>query len=281
MPGLSNGTSNAADYNIGRGVVYLSPLDATTGLPTNQWRDVGNAPSFSAGVTTEKYQHKSSRAGLKTIDLEAVIGQEAEISIELDEWNDENLALFFSGTTNAYTNGSVAGFTEYVMVPDGKLLALRHYQVVSSTGVRCFDIDSSKLTVKTNEGSPVTLVLGTDFTVNSSMGLIYILNTAKVTTAIAATKGLKVTLTADASASPIRQVKALKVTNEKVAIMFCQENANGETEAEVIVHKISLSADGELGFISDEAGVMKFKGKAEKNVNGDTITRSVATVPRY
>jgi hypothetical protein len=270
----TTGKPNTSDYSLGRGVIYFSLID-NAGKPL-AWRDLGNAPEFNVSIEKETLEHQSSRSGLKVVDKEVVISQSVSCAFKLDELNHENLAAFFSGEKAAYTNAAIAGFAEWVMVPDGKLEAGRWYDIQSSAGARAYGIDFTKLTVKDNQGAPVTLVKDTDYEVDAKMGRIFTISTSTaIATAIAAGKGLKVTLTADGTAHAVNEVRALTQSAVKGALKFIGENpANNDEKSELVFHQISLKADGDFGLISDEFTQMGFTGKAEKNTSNTLVAAS-------
>lgn len=261
------GTADSKSYNLGRGIVYVSVLTAA-GLPTS-WRDLGNAPAFTCTSSDTVLEHKSSRGGLATIDRQITTEVKLELGITLDEFNFENLSTWLFGTEGAYTNGTIAGFSNYVMVPDGNLALGRWYDIQSAAGVRCYQVDTADLTVTTNEGSPTPMVLNTDYTVDTVMGRIFVLATSTVAaTSITAVKGLKVTLTADADANLVDSVKALLNSGLLVAVKFIGSNpADSDKLVEYEFHQVTLKADSDLALIGDTFAEMKFKGVAEKNTN--------------
>jgi hypothetical protein len=274
MPGPNTlGTPNTDDYNLGRGIIYFAVLDPTTDAPL-YWRDMGNAPAFTISADSETLQHFSSREGLKTLDREVTLQRTLNLSFTLDEWNDENLAALFSATQTEPTNGSVAGFTEYEMVAPGDALGGRWYDVVNSSGVRCYDVDSAKLVIKTTAGSPVTLVEDTDYTMDNEMGRFFLISTAaRIITMVTAGEGLDVTLTAKAGASDIYKIASLAETEINGAIKFISSNAADDgSRREFTIHKVSLKADGDVAMIGDDWGEMPFTAAAEQNADGDTMT---------
>jgi hypothetical protein len=272
----TTGKANTNDYQVGRGKLYWADVDSS-GYPI-KWRDLGNAPEFNLSIAVETLEHFSSREGLKSTDKEVVISQKVSCAFKLDEWNNENMALLFSGAKATHTNVGVAGFTEYVMVADGNLELGRWYDIQNSSKARAYDVDPTKLTVKTNETTPVTLVKDTDYEVDTEMGRIFILSSStKAQTSITAGKGLKVTLTADATADAVNEVRALTTTNVVGALKFIAINpANNDAQAEFVFHKISLKADGDSALIGDDWGQMGFTAAAEKNEvvspNSPTLT---------
>ena len=209
MPGPNTtGLPQTEDYNLGRGIIYLATINATTGKPdAGGWRDVGNAPEFNVTVEAETLEHRSSRQGLQVVDKEVVISQDASLNFSLDELNAENLALFFSGAKATHTNAAIAGFTEYEMITAaaGGVTLGRWYDIVDSNGNRAYVIDATKLDLD-NGDDDTDLVLNTDYTLDLTMGRIFLLSTA---TNISAGEALDVTLTADAGAGVTSQVRGL------------------------------------------------------------------------
>lgn len=271
MPGSNTtGTANTNDYLLGRGILKFSANDATTGLPTGGFRDLGNAPEFTITCTSQTLEHFSSRAGLKVLDKEIVISQDCEIKFKLDEWNFENLALWASGDQIAATNAAIAGFTTWVMVANTKLALGRYYDVVNSTGVRAYDITAGvNLTITTAQTVPVAMVEDTDYTFDRRRGTIFIKTTSTVAAAAIAEsggKGLNVALAASAGATVTQQVNGLTTTTIEGTLKFEGVNA-GNSDSPIIIdfHKVKVAADGDMSLIGDNLAEMSFKGKATKN----------------
>lgn len=272
MPINKTGLANPNNYVLGRGNVWVANLDAD-GNP-QAWRDLGNAPELSCSIDVEDLTHVSSRKGARVTDKRIILETTMNVNLSFDEVQDfENLALWLFGETSEPTNAAVAGFAEYQMVPDGALELARHYQIINSSGLRAFDIDTADLTVKTSAGVPVTLVLGTDYEVDTVLGTFFTLSTSTaIQTAITAGDGLLVTLTADAGASAdLHQVSAMTETTKIVAIRFCLENpADADRVTEFVWPKVTLAADGDLALIGDEFAVAAMTGVAEQ---GDVGSR--------
>lgn len=263
------GLPDPGDYTLGRGRLYFADIDATTGLPdANGFRFMGNCPEFNVSITAEKLEHKSSQTGLSVTDLEILKSLKVELKFSLDEQNDENMALWSAGEEGSITNPAIAGFSATVMTDAVKLG--RWYEIRNSSGVRAYDIDTSKLTVRRDpSGTPVTLVLNDDYEVNTKMGLIFFL-ADPATASLVDGDEIDVALSADAGASPVYEVKALTTTEGlSGCLLFIQENAQGSVQREFRFHEVSISADGDLGLISEEIGVMQFSGSVTKNVLAD------------
>lgn len=104
MAGINNsGRANPDDYQLGRGIIYFAPQDATSGPVNGEaenglYRDLGNATEFNLTVDSETLEHTSSLQGLQTVDKEVRLSQQISFAFTLDEINFDNLAEFFSGT---------------------------------------------------------------------------------------------------------------------------------------------------------------------------------------
>lgn len=281
MPGPNTtGLSRPDDLVLGRGKVYLAEL--TTANKPKGYRFVGNVPEFTLSQEVETLEHRSSIEGLQTVDKEVTISQDLNVSFNFDELNHENFAMFFSGTKATHTNVAIAGFSQWAMIPDGELALGMIYEIRNSSGERAYDIASEDLDIETSNGSPVTLVEGTDYTLDLEMGLIHILSTSSaVATAISGSEDLNVTLTAEATASVVDEVQGLVQTPQAVALKFIGINpANSDSKTEVQVHKITLKGDGDLGLIGEEWAVGTITGKAEtaENWDADSPTMVIRTV---
>lgn len=277
----TTGKPNTDDYSLGRGIVYFSALDAVTERPLS-YRDLGNAPEFNITVEVETLEHQSSRKGLKVTDKEVTISQKINLSFQLDEINHENLAEFFSGDKATHTNVSVAGFAEYAMIPDPTVELGRWYDIVNASGERAYDVRISDLAMQTSNATPVPLVVDVDFEIDEEMGRVFLLSASTVVaTAITGNEDIDVTLTAEAAAKDVNEVRALTKTSVSGALKFVAENpVDADKQTEYQFHKVSLKADGDFALIGDEFTVMGFTAVAETNETAepDSPTLTVRTV---
>lgn len=259
----TTGIPKTEDYLLGRGAIYFASIVTATGKPdANGFRHLGNAPEMAVAMEVETLEHQSSLEGLKVVDKEVVISQKANVTFALDEVNHENLSLFFSGSQAAHTNVAVAGFTKHTMVSAVKLG--RWYELVNSAGERAYDIEAADLLLETGA---TTLVLDTDYTLDLEMGMIFLLSTASN---ISDADPLSATLTAEATAKAVNEVRGLTSTNVIGALKFVGINpANNDKKEEWQFHKVQLKADGDFSLISDEFTQMGFTAAAERNTLAD------------
>lgn len=254
------GTPLTSDYQLGRGILYFASIDAVTGKP-GPYRDLGNCSDFQVTINTETLQHKSSRTGTKVVDKEVVISQEMALSFKLDEISDENLALFYTGAKATHTNVAIAGFAEINQAYQAVTLGV-WYEIRNAAGARAYDIDTTKLLLEKDAGSDVALVEGTDYTLNAQMGLIFLKTTA---VNIANGDNMNVTLTADATAAVVDEVRALTAVSVVGALKFIGDNpANSGEKSEYQFHQVTVKSKGSQALIGDTFQEIEFEGSAEK-----------------
>ena len=269
MPGVgrqsSNGEPSVTEYQLGGGKVFLAEL-ATGGLPQT-YRKVGNTPEFTVTVNTESYEHSSTQEGAPAQDLSVIIDSGGSIGFTLENFSAENLALFLLGEVSDYTNPGIAGMTDAVVVADGDIEVTGYYQIRTTAGLAVFGITSTNaIAVSTTNATPVLLVLDTDYTVDVNSGIIHLLDTSVIDTAIAASEGLTCTLAADASATLVDLVTMLSDIEKDVALLFEAINAADNNKRTYYhFHKISLAANGDANLISAEAGTLPMTGQVEVN----------------
>lgn len=280
--GVSNstGTTQTADYNLGRGRVYISELDSSTGLPLS-YRDLGNCPAFSLSVDVEELIHQSSREGLRTVDKRLVISQTVNLSFTLEELSAENLSLFFSGAVEEATNPTVAGLTAYNITTDAVLG--RWYPIYdSSTGIRALNIDATNLSLEADpSGSATAMVEDTDYTVDEKMGMIFLLSTASN---VSAGDTVEVTLAADAGAAgTVTQTRGVSRSGKDFALKFIGVNpADNDQEFEVELHSVQVNADGDFSLISEgELTQMPVSGTAQQNESWPDSESKTMTITSY
>lgn len=89
--------ASITNYYIGTGVVTWTPLGSNTPV------DLGNCPKFEFDPKVQTLAHYSSRLGRKMKDDSRIIVMEPEITLTLDEWTQENLAMMLIGSQNGNT----------------------------------------------------------------------------------------------------------------------------------------------------------------------------------
>lgn len=134
------------NYTIGRGEIFFGELDANNNIIGERF--LGNCPSAEVTVTTEKAEHTSSTSGLAEVDDTTVISVAYSIALQIDDPDDDNLALFLAGSSATVTQSA----TPVVDESFATVKSNREYQLgrttSNPTGVR----DVSSVTVESLEG---------------------------------------------------------------------------------------------------------------------------------
>jgi hypothetical protein len=273
------GKKNPEYYAIGRGCLLFAPIDATTGAP-GAYRELGNAPDFATTLTTEELEHFSSCSGVSTKDRSITISIDLSLSFTLEEINDENLSDLLLGTMSTYVNPAIAGFADATQIANADIVKQRWYNIIDGSGNRAYGITATNdIVLEDGAGTPsVTLVEGTDFTVDSAAGMFYLEDTATVDALIATSEDLVCTLTADPSATPVSEIATLTRTKVEGALKFVRLDAAGDGDKqEWEFHKVKLAANGDASLISENTLIaLPFTGEAQSNdtysPNSPTLT---------
>lgn len=149
-------------YFSGQGKVYAAPRGV--GGAAGAFKFLGNVPELSVAMATSVIEHKESTSGSRITDQRIVKENKASCSMVLEEFNANNLVMALYGTTTAITGSTVTGEA----FPSG---------LVAGDFVRTKFPKISAVTIKDGAGSPVTLVAGTDYAIESANhGLIRIIS---------------------------------------------------------------------------------------------------------
>ena len=146
------------DYTLGKGKVLFQAETTFTG----KYRDLGNASAFSVSIETENLDHYSSRTGTKTKDKDIVTQITAKGSLTLDDVNINNIKEWFFGSSITHTSQTIdASATSNLTASKGKWVEIGKYNITTLVVKDVTDVN--------------TYVLGTDYEVDLSAGLLRVL----------------------------------------------------------------------------------------------------------
>lgn len=94
-------------YYSGQGSLYVATRNVTTGRPEGLVA-VGNVPTLEISIEVEKFEHKESETGNRTVDLTIIQEQNATFNMVIESFQTRNLALAFFGTASEVTGAAVA-----------------------------------------------------------------------------------------------------------------------------------------------------------------------------
>ena len=224
------------NQTIGRGKVYVATFKSGTHTP-DLWRYVGNSPSFSVNIQSDKLEHFSSDSGVRVKDKSVTLQTNRTGSLVLDDINAENLALFFFGSTSTLAQTSATAQTETVT---GTKKGYYHQLGISGgnpTGVR--SISNVGITV-----SSVAKTAGTDFVVDAVRGTIYIPDTSTIADAST------MVITYDRAAVSRKQIISGS-TEIEGALRYVADNPDGE-DNDFYMPYVKLSANGDFNLKGDD-----------------------------
>ena len=149
-------------YASFQGRVFLGKRD-DNGLPI-EVRSPGNVAELKLALKTEILEHFESQTGQRSLDHRMVKQKSASVTLTIEEFTKENLALALygshvTGTTGTVTAEPIGGATPVV----GDRYFLAHPKV-------------SSLVITDSAGTPATLTLGTHYTADTDFGALQFLD---------------------------------------------------------------------------------------------------------
>lgn len=199
---------------------------------------MGNSPKLEISLKSDVSIKKESRSGFRLPVKRLTKGNEAELSLTLDESTLDNLALGLYGTVVTKASGTVTAELLPLAAVAGDRFQLANPKV-------------SAVVVKDSTGTPLTLALNTNYTVDADSGHIVIVDPGvfvqpfKVDYAYAASKKVG----AFTQAAP-----------ERMIILEGVNTADNNRRVRVTVFRTQMDPLANLGLIHEEFGSVELKG---------------------
>lgn len=232
--------ANGDNLRLGRGEVYFDRFAA--GVSTGE-RFLGNVTALTLATSDEKIEKYSSVESSSPLLKSVNIRRTVEATLTLDEYTFDNLALVASGTvtTPAQTVGTAAT-NQFVGVLQGRSYSIGAYNITN-------------VVVKV---AAATKVLGTDYLLDATWGLVYVIEGGGI--ASAAT----VDVTYDKPSITAYKKISGGDANIEGSLRYISANASGSNEM-LVIPKLQVTPEGELGFITeDDFGNLQIKCKLLK-----------------
>ncbi|ATS92314.1 hypothetical protein DLP05_015 [Stenotrophomonas phage vB_SmaS_DLP_5] len=227
-------------YFSGQGKVYIAERDSVTGRP-GAFRFVGNVPELRISMSVDNLEHKESMSGSRLTDLRITREKTCELAFTLEDFSVENLSLGMYGATTELSGATVTAEP----LPAG---------LKAGDYVRLDNPNVSSLVVKDGSATPVTLVEGTDYRVESAaFGTIQILTaltgkTQPLTAAYTSTTGGK-------------SVNMFSAPSKERWIRFEGLNTADENKPVLVeLYRTTLDPMSELSLISDDLLKLELSG---------------------
>lgn len=229
-------TPNSDNLLLGAGVLYFDRFDVNRNKTGE--RHLGHCSAFTLSTEVEKVQKYNSMSKARALYKEVVRQTKAIGKITLDEFDEHNLALALLGETGVYTQTAGNVTDKVTKVYPDRWAKLDHRLI-------------STVVVKPGSTGTTPYIEGNDYKVDPKSGRIMALKGGAIFTGDATSAEVKVSY-ANAQASIPKVVGATQGKIEGM-IRFIGDPGSGPAyEGEF--WKVSVTPEGELGFISDDFG---------------------------
>ncbi|ANO57647.1 hypothetical protein [Vibrio phage vB_VhaS-a] len=242
-------TANNIDsyYYSGQGVVMLAEYDDNNNLLG--YTPIGNVSALSIGIETTRNEHRESQTGARGVDRVITTEVNATVSMTVENFIQENLALGLYGSSASVAGGTGVAIEYTVKV--GRVYPLDH-------------IDVSSVVVTDKAGS-TTYEVDKNYTVNSDAGSIRIMTTQEQTDAgatnnIADDAEIKVTYDngdqlvlqgLESSAAPVRALRFEGLNTSE-----------GNDPVVVEIYRFETAPLAEYALINEEISNIELEGSA-------------------
>jgi hypothetical protein len=164
----------SSNYVLGRGKVYFDRFAPGTKNKTGE-RYFGNTPEITYNTESETLDHFNSDAGIRQKDDQAILEITRTLTFIGDDITADNMALFFLADVSTQVQAALTGQTTVYAT----IVKDRHYQIGVTTGNPTGVRNVTAVVVKpAASGTPYTL--GTDYTLDATLGRIYIPATSTI-----------------------------------------------------------------------------------------------------
>lgn len=245
---------------LGRGEVYFNRFDSVTaGLKTGE-RFLGNCESFEIGIEDETRDKFSSAEATAPLIKTVNVRRTPNITIVLDEFDEDNLSLAFMGDKSDYQQS--AGTITDEAVPTTSIKKGYWFQLAPA-GVLNRNIVATPVIRSAAAGGGTLYVINVDYIVDAVRARIFVITAGAIPNA----GPLFVTYTRVVlAAGALPTVQAGISPFIEGFLRFVGKPASGRI-LEVEVWDASLSPDGNVPFIGDDFANFTLKGK----VLADTV----------
>ncbi|HOD32985.1 MAG TPA: hypothetical protein PKO12_05870, partial [Holophaga sp.] len=222
-------TPDSGNIYLGAGEVWFNRFDASGNA--TQWRHLGNVSRLEPAQSVETLEKRSAMSGARGLLKRVVTSTTSEVSMTLDEFDPENVALALLGTAAAFSQSSGTATDSAVTgtVKKGQWL---------ETG-------KLKITVTAVKKSGGATLNANEYEVDSDTGMIKILSTASTVA-----DGDSITWSGSYAAVTSTQVQALANSRIEGALRFRSASDAVGPRYLVDFWKVAITPDGALALLT-------------------------------
>ena len=262
---------NKREYVLGRGVLYAMSSGGDL-------EDLGNCTELTMTFSAESLKHYSMRSRVAVPDMSVLLSSGFDLSFSLDEISLNNLGRW-AGTFTSKANAAFSGFAFTSIVAGGDYSIGDHLDIMDSAGIRAYGVSAADMSVRTSINH-TALAASVDFDLDSDMGRLFILDSAKIQTALSNGEGIEVYLDANISAQQqvdiVNTVTSAGIRGALKFVQECPRNSVLIAKREYMFHDTVMSpTDSSNMMTATEWTSLKFSGKVVKSPSNEkaaTIT---------
>lgn len=237
-------TANTPIIWDGQGPVQIGRFDPENGTPdmgylVDLYRIGCGTSSLTTSLAVEKKQIKETCSGQRLTLKERTTSKSLSVKLSMIQFSGRTLAAAFFSEASTVSDGTVTGEVLPPLVV-GDYFTLRHPKV-------------SNVVITDSGPTPVTLVEGTHYVIEDA-------DHARIKL-IELPTGQVAPLKADYSYEGYVNIAAFSRTGVERGIIFNGVNGDGQ-KARLIIPRVSLTLDGDFGWIGDEEAALSLSGEA-------------------
>lgn len=228
-------------YFSGQGKIYVGDRDTAGNVTV--FRDVGNVPALRLTLETDTLEHKESRTGQRLVDLRLTREKRARVTMTLEDFSKANLMMLLYGTSSTVAGAAVTNESLPSGLAAGDIVSLAHPLIASTPTPTIVD----------STGSPLTLVAGSDYSIDYATGMVTIIDPT----------GFVQPFKANYTFESEDIVPFFKQPVKERFLRFGGLNtANSDKHVSVELYRVVFDPVGNLDLINDELAQFEIEGSA-------------------
>lgn len=153
-------------YLSGQGKCYQAARNAAGAALAFSF--MGNIPSFELAMDIDTLEHRESTSGQRLVDLRLITGKTVSLTMNVQEWTPENLAMLLLGNVYTSAGGSVTN----------ELIGGGATNIVNGQTFKLANAGITALVITDSTGSPLTLAPVTNYNADLGYGLVTFVSVA-------------------------------------------------------------------------------------------------------
>ena len=230
---MSDETQN---FVLGAGKLYFDAFDANGNVTGERY--LGDTPGFEVTIETENLEKWGSDSAIAEKLKDVTTQVTRNTTIQCDNISDDNLELFVIGDLQTVSSSAASVEDESL----GTVLASRYYQLGVSASVPTGVRDIENVVVHDGSTAATAYTLGTDYTVDLTLGRIHVLPDG-------ALAGNAAFVDYDTTAGSRTQVLSSDTAPQSGALRFIADNTEGDNR-DLYAPNVQLRPNGAMAFKS-------------------------------